>query len=398
MQRTEVRNISQLDQKTAFLDNIVDLIRYNPPYVVSIELTYRCPMQCLYCHNPPEMIRDAGIFGQNTLHRVPSAPILRSINKKYIKELNTEEWLKIIRKVRDLEPANFIISGGEPLLRDDLYKIIEEATNQGLDPFLLTSGSIVSHSIADRLKGSGLKKIRINVSSHITLDLVAHESLLRVISKRIEAIEIFKEHGLYVQVGILYIRPYVSYLEKIVKMCVEAGADLVEIHHMARFGHGFYNYEFLKPRPEDIAIIKDLKERLEKSYGERIFFAVDPDIVTGRKPYPNMWGLTGLVIAPDGAIFPSEEATALGEVALLGNALKDDIQDIWINSVLLNKLRSLKWLREPCKSCVIRDMCRGGSRFLAYIVTGDLYAPDPTCPLVIERNANHHKKESRVSV
>jgi pyrroloquinoline quinone biosynthesis protein E len=238
------------------------------------------------------------------------------------------DWLKIIHKISQLKPYNFIISGGEPLLRKDLYIIVKEASNLNLKPILLTSGAIYSREIAQKLKEAGLNRIRINVSSHGMLDIVNSDKLKRNIYERVKAIEIYKEAGFYVQVGILYIKPYIDMIEDIVEKCIDAGADLVEIHHMARYGHGFYNYHFLKPTYSDVEKLESLRESLVTRYGKKIFFAVDRDIVTCKKPYPNLWGLIGLVIAPDGNIFPSEEAPAMGDVAILGNALVDDIREV----------------------------------------------------------------------
>ncbi|MEM4969783.1 MAG: radical SAM protein [Sulfolobales archaeon] len=375
--------------------NFLDIIRYNPPYVVSIEVTYRCPMGCLYCHNPPDLPPARSSGGIRSISC--NMPVSRTYSRRYSRELGTYEWLKIIYKISQLRPYNFVISGGEPLLRKDIYIMIIEASNLNLKPLLLTSGSIYSKEIAQKLKEAGLNRIRINVSSHVMLDIANPDRLKRTIYERIKAIEIYKEAGFYVQVGILYIRPYIDMIEDIVERCLEAGADLVEIHHMARYGHGFYNYYLLKPIQSDVEKLESLREKLVTKYGEKIYFAVDKDIVIGRKPYPNLWGLIGLAIVPDGSIFPSEEASAMGDVAILGNALVDDIREVWMNNALLNRLRSLEWLCEPCRSCSIKMECRGGSRFIAYMLTGNLFSPDPTCPLAANQPDLQEKELDRAT-
>jgi pyrroloquinoline quinone biosynthesis protein E len=323
--------------------------------------------------------------------------IPRTYSRRYSRELDTYDWLKIIHKISQLKPYNFIISGGEPLLRRDLYIIVKEASNLNLKPILLTSGSIYSREFAQKLKEAGLNRIRINVSSHGMFNIVNPDRLKRTIYERVKAIEIYKEAGFYVQVGILYIKPYIDMIEDIVEKCIDAGADLVEIHHMARYGHGFYNYHFLKPTYSDVEKLESLRESLVTRYGKKIFFAVDRDIVTGKKPYPNLWGVIGLVIVPDGSIFPSEEAPAMGDVAILGNAFVDDIKEVWISNTLLNRLRCLEWLCEPCRSCVIKTECRGGSRFIAYMFTGNLFSPDPTCPLVANQQELQEKESDQAT-
>ncbi len=73
-----------------------------PPLWLLLELTYRCPLHCVFCYNPIN-------FAQTT------------------KELDTADWLRVLREARELGAVQLGLSGGEPLLRDDLEEITAEA-------------------------------------------------------------------------------------------------------------------------------------------------------------------------------------------------------------------------------------------------------------------------------
>ncbi len=80
-----------------------DALQRRPgPLWLLAEVTYRCPLHCAFCYNPVD-------FAQ-------AGP-----------ELSTDEWLKVIREARALGAAQFGISGGEPLVRDDIEILVREA-------------------------------------------------------------------------------------------------------------------------------------------------------------------------------------------------------------------------------------------------------------------------------
>lgn len=82
-------------------------------------------------------------------------------------ELSTEKIFNIIEEISALGTEYFCISGGEPLLRQDVFEIIEKAKNEGLHVNLITNGTIVTDELADRLVNSGLDEIVFSLDSAI---------------------------------------------------------------------------------------------------------------------------------------------------------------------------------------------------------------------------------------
>src|SRR2546427_6396214 len=109
----------------------------NPPLWLLAELTYRCPLHCVYCSNPV----DYTAYGE---------------------ELATEEWVRVLREGRQLGATQLGFSGGEPLVRDDLEVLVAEARRLGYYSNLITSGIGLNERRIAALKEGGLDHIQVS--------------------------------------------------------------------------------------------------------------------------------------------------------------------------------------------------------------------------------------------
>jgi pyrroloquinoline quinone biosynthesis protein E len=94
------------------------------------EVTYKCPLHCVYCSNPVDYTR-------------------------YGEELSTEDWLRVLREGRALGATQLGFSGGEPLMRADLEILIAEARRLGYYSNLITSGVGLNENASLRSKREG---------------------------------------------------------------------------------------------------------------------------------------------------------------------------------------------------------------------------------------------------
>ena len=102
-------------EKVGFAPSKPSEIRVKAPLWLNAEITFRCPLHCIYCYNPVDYAH--------------SGP-----------ELTTDEWLRVLRQARELGAVQLGISGGEPLVRDDVGMMVAEAHRLGYYTNLLTSG------------------------------------------------------------------------------------------------------------------------------------------------------------------------------------------------------------------------------------------------------------------
>jgi len=108
-----------------------------PPLWLLAELTYRCPLHCVFCYNPVDFARDET-------------------------ELSTADWLRVLGEARALGAVQCGFSGGEPLQRDDLEILVAEARRLGYYTNLLTSGIGLNEERIARLKQAGLDHIQLS--------------------------------------------------------------------------------------------------------------------------------------------------------------------------------------------------------------------------------------------
>ena len=107
------------------------------PLWVNAEITYKCPLHCVFCYNPV----DYDTFGP---------------------ELTTEEWLKTFREARELGAVQLGISGGEPLMRDDVEIMVAETSKMGYYVNLITSGIGLTEKRIAAFKEGGLGQIQLS--------------------------------------------------------------------------------------------------------------------------------------------------------------------------------------------------------------------------------------------
>ena len=111
--------------------------RVGPPLWLLAELTYRCPLQCPYCSNP-----------------------LDYASQEH--ELNTEQWLDVLRQGRAMGAAQLGFSGGEPLVRQDLPELIAGARDLGYYTNLITSGIGLTEAKVQAFAEAGLDHIQVS--------------------------------------------------------------------------------------------------------------------------------------------------------------------------------------------------------------------------------------------
>ena len=104
------------------------------PLWLVLELTYRCPLKCVWCNNPLDFER----YGKH--------------------ELSTEEWKDVLRQARALGSLQLGFSGGEPMLRDDLEELVGYATGLGYYTNLITSGIGLTETRLAALQDAGFSK------------------------------------------------------------------------------------------------------------------------------------------------------------------------------------------------------------------------------------------------
>ncbi len=324
------------------------------PLWLLAELTYRCPLQCPYCSNPLDIAR-------------------------YENELDTEQWLRVLREARALGAMQLGLSGGEPLVRRDLEAIITEARKLGYYSNLITSGVGMNEERVARFREAGLDHIQISFQASDE-DLNNFLGGTASFAHKLEMARAVKAQGYPMVLNIVIHRRNIDQIEDIIRMTAELKADYVELASTQYYGWSKLNVDALLPTREQLQRAEAIAHRYQEQLRDRMkILYVVPDYFENRpKACMNGWGSIFLTIAPDGTALPCHAATGLPGLSF-PNVREHSIESIWYESDAFNHFRGFDWMREPCRSCSEKTKDFGGCRCQAYMMTGDANAADPVC-------------------
>jgi PqqA peptide cyclase len=327
-----------------------------PPLWLLLELTYRCPLHCVFCYNPTDFANTG-------------------------EELPTDEWLRVLREARELGAVQLGLSGGEPLAREDLEIIVAEAHHLGFYINLITSGIGMSEARIGALKDAGLDHIQLSFqdSSREMNDFLSSTRTFELKSK---VAGLIRSHGYPMVLNVVLHRHNIDHVEQILDMAERMGAQYVELANTQYYGWAWLNREQLLPSRAQLERAEAVTQRFRERLGNRmkIYFVV-PDYFEKRpKPCMNGLGSVFLALAPDGTAMPCHAARMLPGLSL-PNVRGQSVRAIWYDSEAFNRFRGDAWMKEPCRSCPEKTKDFGGCRCQAYLLTGDANNADPVCEL-----------------
>jgi pyrroloquinoline quinone biosynthesis protein E len=337
--------------------------RPGPPLWLLLELTYRCPLHCVFCYNPTDFANVGA-------------------------ELGTDDWLRVLREARALGAVQLGLSGGEPLARDDLEVIVAEAARLGFYTNLITSGIGMTEERIAALKRAGLDHIQLSFQDS-TREVNDFLSSTRTFELKAKVAALIRKYEYPMVLNVVLHRLNIDHVEEILEMAERMGADYVELANTQYYGWAWLNRDRLLPSREQLERAEEVTQRFRARTRERnmrIFFVVPDYFETRPKACMSGLGSVFLTIAPDGVALPCHAARMLPGWSL-PNVRSMDVAGIWYDSPAFNRFRGDGWMKEPCRSCPERSKDFGGCRCQAYLLTGDPANADPVCDL----SPHHHR-------
>jgi pyrroloquinoline quinone biosynthesis protein E len=326
----------------------------NPPLWLLAELTYRCPLHCVYCSNPVDYA-------------------------KYGAELATEDWLRVLREGRSLGATQLGFSGGEPLVRDDLEVLVAEARRLGYYSNLITSGVGLNERRIAALKDGGLDHIQVSFQDS-TREINDFLSSTRTFELKRRVAKLVKQYDFPMVLNVVLHRLNIDHVQELLEMALELEAEYVELANTQYYGWAYLNRDQLLPSREQLERAEEVVNRFRERVGNamKIYFVV-PDYHERRpKACMNGWGAVFLCLTADGLALPCHEARMLPGLEF-PNVRDRDLRWIWYDSPAFNRYRGDEWMKEPCRSCPEKVKDYGGCRCQAYMLTGDPANADPVC-------------------
>lgn len=329
-----------------------------------------------------------------------------SENKKFSDELNTDEAKDLINDLAELKVPVLLISGGEPLTRNDIFPLIQHAKNQNIRCTISTNGTLIDKEMAKALKENGVSYVG------ISLDGIGsrHDKFRGVRGSFDKAIEGIRNClAIDQKVGLRFTinRDNYDQLNDIFYLIKEERIPRVCFYHLVYSGRGSSMIEE-DITPKEKREIMDLIMEKTLDFGKKVeILTVDnhadapylylklkekhPELAERALDLVKMNGgnRSGMAIANidyKGNVHPDQ----FTQHHNLGNIRERKFSEIWMQpeSLLAIDLRNRKsLLKGRCKECCWLGVCNGNLRVRAEAVTGDFWQADPACYLTDEEIA-----------
>lgn len=326
--------------------------------VLAWETTRACTLACPHCRASAVDNRDAG-------------------------ELTTAEAITMLASAAEIGPAIVILSGGEPLLRNDLEEIAQKAVEQGHRPVVsCNDGRLLTDERIKSLAAAGIKHFSFSMHSENEAD---HDHFVRVGGAYGEALQAFsriREHGLSFQINTTVLPTNSRRLEQIKDWVIGLGASAWHLFFIVPMGRAAAaGSEVDLPQPEIDRVLRFVAAESD-SWPIPVKVTCAPQYAQIRAAIGRDAGSRGRsCMAGSGFVFVSwkGDVKPCGYFDLVvGNVREQPLSDIYRHSAELKDMRTPEKFSGICGQCRFNKVC-GGCRARAYAVNGSFLASDPNC-------------------
>src|SRR5271167_2180112 len=339
------------------------------PLALIAEITHRCPLHCVYCSNPLQLIAAKA-------------------------ELSTEEWVRVFEEATRLGILHLHLTGGEPVARTDLKELIEGAHRAGLYTNLITSGIGLSETRLAALVDAGLDHIQLSFQDSRD-ELAKWIAGAKGHAYKVTLAQNIRRFHVAFTVNLVVHRQNLDHMEEMIEFIEQLHPDRVEIAHAQYYGWALKNRDNLLPTQEQLEnclrVVEAAQQRLA---GRMRIDCVVPDYYA-RFPKACMggWGRRLILIDPSGQALPCHAAGVIPDLRF-DSVREHSLEWIWRDSPAFQRFRGEQWMPEPCQSCERKTVDFGGCRCQAFLIAGDASATDPVCSL----SPDHHLIDAARSV
>lgn len=335
--------------------------------MIAWEVTRSCNLSCVHC-------RAASHLGP------------------YPGELSTEECLRLIDDIASVSQPVIILTGGEPLMRPDIFEIAAYGTAKGLRMVMATNGTLVDEAVVRKMIESGIQRVSISIDGP---DAASHDEFRNqkgAYEGAMRGIEAMKKVGMEFQINTTITNANLHQIQTIHDMALRIGAAAHHIFLLVPTGRG-------KDLAEQAITAADYEETLQWFYSESLtceiqlkatcaphyFRIMHQNKPKGVKPVKKagghfhestrgcLGGISFCFISHVGQVQPC------GYLELdCGNVRKQSFGEIWEKSEIFCNLRDYSKYGGKCGRCEFIKVC-GGCRARAYEATGDYLSEEPLC-------------------
>lgn len=330
-----------------------------------------------------------------------------SSGKEYNQVLSTEEGINLIKNLASFNIPVLLLSGGEPLLRDDIFYLIKKARENDIRVVISSNGTLLDKNTVKKLKELEVSYLGISIDGKEKIN-DKFRGDKGAYKRALEGIRTCKKFSL--KVGLRFTINKFNYqqIDDMFKLIQKEDIPRICFYHLVYSGRGknLKNSDLVSSRKRVVMekIIEWTQKFIDKNdpreiltvdnHADGVYLYLkmlknDPEkarIVYKRLVLSggNRSGIAIANIDAKGRVHPDQFSQDFN----LGNVKEKSFSEIWTDKSndLLNKLRNRKqYLKGKCKQCKFLDLCNGNLRARAYGETGDFWASDPGCYLKEEK-------------
>lgn len=340
------------------------------PKWIAWEITRRCNFGCVHCRSASEL-------------EVSGHP-----------DCSLDEARRILEDIRSYANPVVVLSGGEPMLREDLFAIAAHGTELGLRMCLATNGSLVTSATCRDMLAAGIKMVSLSLDG---ASAAVHDDFRRqpgAFDGVMQAMVLFREHGIPFLVNSSFTRRNQAEAARLYPLVKSLGATAWYLFMIVPTGRGeelmeelippdeyesMLNWHYDREREEDELLMRPTcapqyyRLVLQRARAEGHSFKRRSLSFSTGGSKGCLAGQLICVIDVDGNVLP---CSYFPESA--GNLHRQSFREIWEQAPLLQALRDFKGYKGKCGRCEYLGVC-GGCRARAYAVTGDYLDPEPFC-------------------
>jgi AdoMet-dependent heme synthase len=342
--------------------------RVPPLRMVAWEVTRRCNLNCIHCRASADMAAQPDEFSR-------------------------EECLRLLEDIASFSRPVIILTGGEPLLRDDIFDLARYGTGLGLRIVMAVNGTLLTPEGVEKLKEAGVQRISVSIDGATP---ESHDGFRRVegaFGGALQGLSYAQAAGLPFQINTTITKQNLEELSAIHALTKKVGAVAHHIFVLVPTGRGKDLDQAQKVTPEEYDEVLEWFYRQEGSSSLQLkatcapqYYRMGAERGAPRSGHPGdvgqdlhsttrgcLGGVSFCFISHLGKVSPC------GYLELdCGDVRRESLERIWTCSPVFRELRDFRGYRGKCGGCRYVGIC-GGCRARGYYATGDYLAEDPFC-------------------
>ena len=352
------------------------------PKWIAWETTQRCNLHCVHCRCSSDQDSAVG-------------------------DITTEGARKLIDDIAQVSTPVLVLSGGEPLLRPDIFDIAAYGTSKGFRMCMATNGTLVTEERCERMKAVDIKMVSLSLDGPTAEVHDDFRQCAGAFEGVVRAAGLLREHGVKFLINSSFTRRNQAHIAATFRLAKALGATAWYMFMIVPTGRG-------EEIMGELISKEDYEEILEWHFHQE---RQESEILMRPTCAPHYYRIVPQMAKREGVKFERRSLTfstgggkgciaaqsiclidCFGEVKpcsyfplSAGNVTKTPFREIWFESPLFRELRDFKSYRGKCGACEFINVC-GGCRARAYAVTGDYLEEEPFCNYVPVRVAKANRE------